>query len=78
MTKHQLAVTADAMSLPLSERAELAQILWASIDGGLNDAEAQSSLRDAMRRDAELSDGTVRGRSHEEVMKAARGSLGCK
>lgn len=35
-------------------------------------SEEQATLRDAMRRDAELSDGTVRGRSHAEVMKAAR------
>lgn len=68
---------ADAMALPLSERVSLAQALWESIDAGLPDADERAAVAEAVRRDKELSSGQVDGRTHEEVMEAARRSLKC-
>jgi putative addiction module component (TIGR02574 family) len=70
-------LTSEAMALPLPDRVALAQSLWQSIDAGLADADEQASLREAARRDAEFSSGTVAGRSHDEVMLAARRAIGC-
>lgn len=75
MSTEQL--TTEAMALPLSERVTLAQALWQSIDTGLADTEEREAVREAIRRDQELSTGAVAGRTHEEVMQAARRSLGC-
>lgn len=60
------------MALPLSERVSLAQALWQSIDADLGDATGQKTICEAVRRDQELSSGAVVGRTHEEVMEAAR------
>lgn len=75
MSTQQL--TTEAMALPLSERVTLAQALWQSIDAGLADADEQAALREAIRRDEELASGAVAGRTHEEVMQAARRAIGC-
>ena len=66
---------ADAMALPLSERVSLAQALWESIDAGLPDTDERTAVAEAIRRDEELSSGRVAGRTHEEVIRAARRSL---
>lgn len=66
---------ADAMALPLSERVSLAQALWESIDAGLPDADERAAVEEAIRRDKELSSGRVAGRTHEDVMQAARRAL---
>ena len=65
------------MALPLSERVSLAQALWESIDAGLADTDEREAVREAIRRDEELSSGAVAGRTHEEVMQAARRAIGC-
>ena len=65
------------MALPLSERVSLAQALWQSIDAGLTDTQESDAVREAIRRDEELSSGAVVGRTHEEVMQAARRAIGC-
>ncbi len=67
-----------AMTLPLADRVTLAEALWASIDEGLpsSDREDRDALQQALRRDAELSSGQAIGRSHEQVMDAARRVLG--
>lgn len=70
-------LTAEAMTLPLSERVSLAQALWESIETGLAQTNEGSALREAIRRDEELSAGSATGRAHEEVMQAARRSIGC-
>jgi putative addiction module component (TIGR02574 family) len=75
MSTQQL--TTEAMALPLSERVSLAQALWQSIDAGLVDTDEREAVHEAMRRDEELSSGAVTGRTHEEVMQAARRVLGC-
>jgi len=68
---------AEAMALPLPERLTLAQTLWQSIDAGLSDTEEREAVEEAIRRDEELSSGAVVGRTHEEVMQAARRAIGC-
>ena len=68
---------ADAMALPLSERVSLAQALWESIDAGLPNADEGAAVAEAISRDNELSSGLVTGRTHEEVMQAARRALKC-
>ncbi len=75
MSTQQL--TTEAMALPLSERVSLAQMLWQSIDAGLADTDEGEAVREAIRRDQELSSGTVAGRTHEEAMQAARRAIGC-
>ena len=75
MSTQQL--TAEAMALPLPERITLAQTLWESIDTGLTDADEHEAVREAIRRDQELSSGAAVGRTHEDVMQAARRALGC-
>ena len=75
MSTQQL--TTAAMALPLAERVSLAQSLWQSIDAGLTETTESEALRDALRRDQELSAGAVAGRTHEEVMRAARSAIGC-
>jgi putative addiction module component (TIGR02574 family) len=75
MTSRQL--TTEAMALPLSERVSMAQTLWQSIDAGLADTPVDEAVREALRRDQELSAGSVIGLTHEEALQAARRSLGC-
>lgn len=70
MSTQQL--TTEAMALPLSERVSLAQALWKSIDAGLADPNEGDAVREAIRRNEELSSGAVSTRTHEEVMQAAR------
>ena len=71
-------LTNEAMALPLAERVALAQTLWQSIDGrdeGKLTDEVNWAVAEAKRRDAELSSGQAVGRTHEEVMRAARKAL---
>jgi len=75
MTTEELM--ADAMALPLAERISLAQALWQSIDAGLPDTYAHAAVNEAIQRDEDLSSGKVTGRTHEEVMQAARRALKC-
>ena len=67
----------ETMALPLSERVSVAQALWESIDAGLPDTDQQAAVREAISRDQELSSGAVAGRTHEQVMQAARRAIGC-
>jgi len=75
MTTEQLI--ADVMALPLAERISLAQALWESIDAGLLDTDERAAVAEAVQRDQELLSGDAAGRSHEEVMQAARRALKC-
>ncbi len=70
-------ITAEAIALPLAERVLLAQALWESIDAGLADTDECGAIHEAIRRDEELSSGAAVGRTHEEVMQAARRAIGC-
>jgi putative addiction module component (TIGR02574 family) len=73
MSRQQLSN--EAMALPLAERAVLAQQLWASLDDGLSTPDEQSVMAEVLRRDADLTSGTVSGRTHQEVMAAARRAI---
>ena len=75
MSTEQIA--AEAMALPLPDRVSLTQALWQSIDARLTDVDEGMAVCEAVRRDEELSAGTVAGRTHEEVMQAARRAIGC-
>ena len=70
-------LTTKAMALPLVERVSLAQALWESIDAALPETAEDVALSKTIRRDQELSSGSAVGRTHEEVMQAARRSIGC-
>jgi putative addiction module component (TIGR02574 family) len=75
MSTEQIA--AEAMALPLPARVSLAQALWQNIDAGLTDVDEGLAAREAIRRDEEQSADTVAGRTHDEVMQAARRAIGC-
>jgi hypothetical protein len=78
MSREQL--TLEAMALPVGERIALAEALWRSIDdsptGPVVEDEAEA-VREAARRDLELTSGAAIGRSHQEVMDTAKRALGC-
>jgi putative addiction module component (TIGR02574 family) len=70
----------ELLALPLPERIALAQALWQSINEGPDTAgaeEERETMAEARQRDADLTSGSVPGRSHEQVMEAARHTLGC-
>jgi putative addiction module component (TIGR02574 family) len=69
--------TEQLLALPLAERVEIAEALWQSIGAGLPSGDDREAIAEALRRDAELTSGTVTGRTHEEVMAAARRTVGC-
>jgi putative addiction module component (TIGR02574 family) len=75
MASRQL--TEQAMALPLPERVVLAEALWQSIGEGLRAGGESEAIAHAVRRDAEMTSGAVSGRTHEEVMNAARRAIGC-
>lgn len=70
-------LTEKVLSLPLPERIHLAQALWQSIDDEPDPGsdEERNALEMAKKRDQELSSGSVEGRSHQQVMEAARRAL---
>ena len=72
-------LTRDALALPLAERVALAEALWQSIDGSAPNAadEEKVALELARQRDAEMGSGAAIGRTHEQVMRAARGAIEC-
>jgi putative addiction module component (TIGR02574 family) len=73
MSSEQL--TRQVLALPLAERVALAEALWQSIDergdaDGVD--EERQAIEQARRRDVELTSGAVTGRTHDQVMEAAR------
>jgi len=74
-------LTQEALSLPLDDRLQLAQRLWASLQPS-PDATVEDQEREALdladRRDADLESGSVEGVSHADAMAKARKSLGCE
>ena len=65
------------MALPLAERVVLAQELWESVHADYLNSSERDALTEAIERDQQLSSGAVTGRTHEEVMQAARRAIGC-
>jgi len=64
--------TAEAMALTLPQPRFACAALWESIEAGLADTDEDAAVREAIRRDEEISSGAARGRTHEEVMQTAR------
>jgi hypothetical protein len=75
MSTEQL--TAKAMALPITKRATLAQALWQSLGADLPESSEAQAIREAVSRDREMTAGKAKGRTHAEVMKAAKKALGC-
>jgi len=76
MSNEELTQKALALSLP--DRVSLAQTLWESIDGSPDSeatAEEREAVEQAKKRDRELASGAVSGRSHQQVMEAARRAI---
>jgi hypothetical protein len=73
MSTEQL--TAEVMALPMKKRASLAQALWQSLGADLPEGSEAQAIREALRRDRELTTNKVKGRTHGEVMKAAKQAL---
>ncbi len=67
----------QVLALPLEERVSLAAALWQSIDAGFPASDEREAIDQATQRDADLTSGTVPGRSHAEVMRTARRAIGC-
>lgn len=77
MTTEQLAQ--QLLALPMTERVVLAQVLWESIHQSPESLPPieEETITTAVQRDKELESGEVVGRTHDEVMKAARRAIGC-
>jgi putative addiction module component (TIGR02574 family) len=76
MSREQLA--REIMALPIAEKVSLAQMLWQNIDDELLSSQDDGQvIREAQRRDAELSSGQVVGRTHEQVIEAMRRAIKC-
>jgi len=74
-------LTRHLLTLPLSQRVDLAQALWQSINQGLDagtEDEEHEAIRQAKTRDAELTADASAGRSHQQVMEATRRAVGCE
>jgi hypothetical protein len=72
-------LTRKLLALPLPERVHLAQALWESIEEGgpWEPAAEREAIELAKIRDRELENGAVEGRTHQQVMEAARRALRC-
>ena len=67
----------QALSLSPEARAELTDRLVAISAEVISPGLEQAHLEEIRRRIAQLDSGEVVGRSHEEVMQAARRAIGC-
>ena len=78
MTNAEL--TAQLLALAPKDRAEIALRVWESLEDdavSISPESETTAVKDAQRRDAELSQGQG-VRSHDEVMSSARRSLRCE
>ncbi len=77
MTTEQ--ITQLILALPVGERVEIAQALWESLGDArpATDSQNDDAVGIAEQRDAELVSGQVVGRTHEEIIVAARRMLKC-
>jgi hypothetical protein len=66
---------AEALKLPVTERARLAQTLLESLDALSEEDHQRLWTEEAARRDAELDADRSRGRRAEEVFRDARTRL---
>jgi putative addiction module component (TIGR02574 family) len=67
------AITAQAMALPPEQRFELAERLWISVEGQIEEDEAL--FAEIARREAEIESGAVKPISYKQAMREIRDSL---
>lgn len=77
MSEVDRRIFTDALSLPPMSRAELAELLWASLPGeqpGIEPSEEirEAWIRESQRRKKEIDDGVVELVRGEEVMERLR------
>jgi hypothetical protein len=72
---HFPALEAEALKLPVAERARLAESLLASLDLLSHEQHQRLWTEEAARRDAELDANPSRGRPAADVFRAARAGL---
>ncbi len=68
------SLTTQILALPLDDRVKLAHRLWISLDGQID--EDEELFAEIERRDKEISQGTAKTYTHDEVMRDARKLLG--
>jgi putative addiction module component (TIGR02574 family) len=80
MTTRVAELTREILALPAEDRREIARQIRGSLDNDdpVFDGSDRSLYAEIMRRDEELTSGTVQPRTHEEVMKAARRAIQCE
>jgi putative addiction module component (TIGR02574 family) len=67
---------AEALKLPVVDRARLAETLLKSLDALAEDEHQRIWTEEALRRDAELDADPARGRPAADVFRDARARLG--
>ena len=70
------ALIDQALALPIPERIALADLLLESISDEHTVCEPHTAIALALKRLAEIENGTVKMRTHDELMQAARMALG--
>ena len=73
-------LTKDALSLPLDERIQLAQLLWESVNAEPESSQNVQASKDELlgtleRRNSELENGMVEAISYDQVLNSLRKSL---
>ncbi len=69
-------IEAEALKLPVVDRARLAEALLKSLDALSEEDHQRLWTEEALRRDAELDADPTKGRPAAEVFRAARARLG--
>jgi putative addiction module component (TIGR02574 family) len=67
------SLTSQALALPVEQRFELAQRLWQSVEGQLD--EDEELFAEIARRDAEMDAGAVKPIPFDQAMREIRDSL---
>ena len=70
-------LTGQLLVLPKRSRALIADLLLDSLDEGSGGQNERAWIETAKKRDKAMDAGTVTGRTHKQVMAAARGALQC-
>jgi len=72
-------ITRSALTLPQKSRALLASILLDTLDENVEPVDNEREwIKEAKRRDKDISSGKTICASHKEIMKAAYEAIGCK
>lgn len=70
MSPNLESLTNQILALPVGDRVELAHLLWVSLEGQVS--EDEELFAEIERRDNEISKGTAKTYTHDEVMRDAR------